>query len=228
MEKKAISISTSEAYRYLGGKGTPDEKTELELENAGKMVLNCASPRVIKRSFRIDDNSGLAVAGTPMLLEGKSIAALLNSCKDCVLFCTTIGNEIEALLRKWQIKNIAFAAMLDACASSAVESLCELVEREIYDEYKAQELYLTDRFSPGYGDFPLSVQREFCAVLDTPRKIGVCVNESGIMIPRKSVTAIIGISEHPQKHMNTGCADCRQSDGCKFRESGLTCYGQAV
>ena len=131
-------------------------------------------------------------------------------------------------MRKWQLKDIAFASMLDGCASSAVESLCNSVENKLTAEYSAQGYFVTDRFSPGYGDLPLSIQPDFCAALDTTRKIGVSVSESGIMIPRKSVTALIGFSRNPQKHFDTGCINCTMKATCKFRENGVTCYGQAI
>lgn len=223
-----ISLDINDAYRYLGGKGTPDDAECRELEAAAHAVISGVSPRAIQRSFPLRRANGLYISGTTIKLEGKAMEALLHSSHSCILLCVTIGNEIEAMLRKWQVKDIAFAALLDACASAAVENLCEQISKKLDDEYTARGLYLTDRFSPGYGDFPISIQREFCTVLDTARKIGVCVSDSGIMIPRKSISAIIGISEQPQKHMDTGCVDCRLLDGCKFREGGLTCYGQAV
>ena len=49
------------------------------------------------------------------------------------------------------------------------------------------------RFSPGYGDLPLDVQRPLFAALDVPRKIGVSLTDSLLMAPSKSVSAIIGI-----------------------------------
>ncbi len=58
----------------------------------------------------------------------------------------------------------------------------------------AQALYLTDRFSPGYGDMPLAQSGQICEVLNTGRSIGLTVSQSGILMPRKSVTAVLGIS----------------------------------
>lgn len=228
MNKYDIHIDINEAYRYMGCRGVPDNSLINDLNSAAELIKIHSRPHVIKKFCDIDRSKDLSLEGTCLKLEGKSIAALLHECKMCVIFCATIGNDIEALIRKWQIKDITFAAMLDACASSAVECLCNHVEKELSEEYSAQGYHLTDRFSPGYGDLPLSIQSDFCAVLDTCRKIGVCVSESGIMIPRKSVTAIIGISHKEQKHYITGCNDCRLMDGCNFRKNGVTCYGQVI
>lgn len=228
MEKINVNVDIHEAYRYMGCRGIIDGDTGKELQHAADLIEEHARPLFIQKICNINRTNGLSLKGTCLKLEGKAIDALLHDCEICSIFCATIGNDIEALIRKWQLKDLAFAAMLDACASSAVENLCNKVEAEMANEFGAQGLFLTDRFSPGYGDLPLSIQPDFCAVLDTSRKIGVSVSESGIMIPRKSVTAIIGISKNPQKHFNTGCCNCGLINTCKFRENGVTCYGQAI
>ena len=228
MEKSNVHVDVHEAYRYMGCRGTIDGNIEKELQTAADLIEKHARPLFIQKICNIGRSNGLSLTGTCLKLEGKAIDALLHDCEICAIFCATVGNDIEALIRKWQLKDLAFAAMLDACASSAVESLCDTVEKELADECRAQGLFLTDRFSPGYGDLPLSIQPDFCAVLDTSRKIGVNVNENCLMIPQKSVTAIIGISKNPQKHYNSGCCNCRLINTCKFRENGVTCYGQAI
>ena len=61
---------------------------------------------------------------------------------------------------------------------------------------------LRPRFSPGYGDLPLAVQREFMTLLDCAHLIGINLNESLLMSPSKSVTAIIGI--YPSNEVSEG------------------------
>lgn len=228
MKKLNIHADISEAYRYMGGVGTPDSSVKTELLRAAAMIEEIASPRFVVKLCEIDRNNGVCIIGTNLCLEGKSIAALLHDCDQCVILCATIGNEADALVRKWQVTDFSFAAMLDACASSAVESLCDNLEAELKDEYGTQGFFLTDRFSPGYGDLPLTIQPAFCAVLDTTRKIGVVVGENCMMTPWKSVTAVIGLSKNLQKHFDIGCRDCGQIESCNYRENGVTCYGRAV
>ena len=54
---------------------------------------------------------------------------------------------------------------------------------------------LVSRYSPGYGDFPLTAQRELLSLLDAPRKVGVSLTDTLLMVPSKSVSAIIGVKE---------------------------------
>ena len=72
------------------------------------------------------------------------------------------------------------------------------------------------RFSPGYGDLSLEMQRDIFRVLDCPRKIGLTLNESLLMSPSKSVTAIIGISGEEYQQEKNKCGVCQNSD-CAFR-----------
>lgn len=65
--------------------------------------------------------------------------------------------------------------------------------------------YLTGRYSPGYGDWPITVQPLVAAALDTARRAGLCVTDSNLMTPRKSVTALLGVSDHPVRGHLAGC-----------------------
>ena len=85
------------------------------------------------------------------------------------------------------------ALALDCCASAAVEELCDQIELELQGKFPG--CFFPYRFSPGYGDLPLEVQGELLHLLDAPRRVGLCANESSLLTPRKSVTAILGISE---------------------------------
>lgn len=228
MKKRIIRVDMFEAFRYMGCRGTPDGDLLKDLEKAAKLVAENALSREVLRICNIERTSGLSLKETGLILEGKAAAALLHNSEKCIIFCATLGGEIEALIRKWQLKDLAFSAMLDACANSAIENLCDDIEIELRQTYTAQGQYLTDRFSPGYGDLPITLQPAFCAALNTARLIGVSVSENSIMIPRKSVSALIGISNLPQKHRDTGCADCSVGPSCNYIRNGVTCYGQAL
>jgi len=221
-----IKVDLAEAYRYMGGRGEPDGQEKKELEKAAEMIAESSNPRSIERFFSVDrSGDGVLLSETELLLPGKAVRALLKDCRECMIFCVTIGNEPEMLIRRWEVENIAFAAALDACASSAVESLCEQEEKKAIG---SEEVFLTDRFSPGYEDLPLSLQPDFCRLLDTGRKIGVMVSGSGVMIPRKSVTALVGIADRKQKSRDSGCSACPAYGSCSYRESGVTCYGHIL
>ncbi|HZJ75421.1 MAG TPA: vitamin B12 dependent-methionine synthase activation domain-containing protein [Clostridia bacterium] len=228
MSENKMKIDISAAYNILGGQGEPDIKSRILLEEAAEEVLKVSTPRIIDRVCHIEKGNRLFLRDTFIELNGRAIKALLHACDRSLIFCATLGADVDALIRQWQVRDISFALALDACANLAVESLCDIKNDAIKIEYELNELYVTDRFSPGYGDFPLETQSSLCAALDTARKIGVFLSESNLMIPQKSITAVIGISESPQKSRNSGCLGCIKFNSCRFRERGITCYGQAI
>ena len=80
-----------------------------------------------------------------------------------------------------------------------MEALSDLFNAQIEEEAGAQGMSLRPRFSPGYGDLPLVVQKEFMTLLDCAHLIGINLNESLLMSPSKSVTAVIGMYQERKK-----------------------------
>ena len=111
--------------------------------------------------------------------------------------------------------------MTDCLASAAVEAICNELERELTK--KLPDWHFTWRFSPGYGDLPLSVQPQILDVLNAQKRAGVSCLESLLMVPSKSVTAIIGLSREPVENKRRGCSICSMAGRCDFRKRGIHC-----
>lgn len=125
------------------------------------------------------------------------------------------------LIRRLETEDMTKAVMTDFLASAAVEQVCDHV-----DELVKNELGMfnqTWRFSPGYGDLPIEIQRDFLAVLDAQKRIGLNATENNILTPRKSVTAVIGLSENEISKGRRGCASCNMRDVCQYRKRGEHC-----
>ncbi len=135
--------------------------------------------------------------------------------------CATLGADVDKLIRVTQVSNLARAVVLDSFATVAIEQVCDSAEQEIAEAFPG--LYMTFRFSPGYGDYPVSLQKYFLGELDAGRKIGLSANESYILIPAKSVTAVIGLSENPIEKRKRGCAVCNMRAECQYRRRGEHC-----
>jgi cobalamin-dependent methionine synthase I len=52
---------------------------------------------------------------------------------------------------------------------------------------------LRPRYSPGFGDVPLAVQKTFFEILECQKNLALTLNDSLIMSPEKSVTAFVGV-----------------------------------
>lgn len=94
----------------------------------------------------------------------------------------------------------------DALGSALAEQMADAAEAELRQWAAGQGRYLTGRYSPGYGDWPITVQPLVAAALDTARRAGLCVTDSNLMTPRKSVTALLGVSDHPVRGIWRGAA----------------------
>ena len=90
-------------------------------------------------------------------------------------------------------------------------------------EEREEGQFLTGRFSPGYGDYPIAVQNDLLRLLDAPRKIGLCATPTHLLTPRKSVTAVLGVAGHPVTGRRAGCANCALRERCAYRKEGKTC-----
>ena len=213
MQTQLHRIDVREALHFLGWRGTPvDAQTMAQIRaqmDAAKAVLQ---PRVTWRRLALED--GYRAAGSTFCAQGGDVRAMLDGCQEIVLMAATLGAASEQMLLRAQAKSAGEALILDAVLSAAIESVMDEQEGAMRRALSGQGLYLTDRFSPGYGDMPLEQTREICAILQADRAIGLTVARSGIMIPRKSVTCVMGISDAPVARRPTGCAACPARETC--------------
>ncbi len=130
----------------------------------------------------------------PMTASSRNLAELLKGCSQAVIFAATVGVEIDRLIFRYSRVSPARALMFQAMGAERIESLCDAFCRDMSDQLE-DGLVLTPRFSPGYGDLPLEFQRDIFYLLQCPRNIGLTLNDSLLMSPTKSVTAIMGIKK---------------------------------
>ena len=76
--------------------------------------------------------------------------------------------------------------------------------------------YPTPPFSPGYGDWDLSHQGEVLDLLDATRRMGLSLTQAGMLVPEKSITALVGISDRQEESCGQKCMRCKKTD-CPFR-----------
>lgn len=126
-------------------------------------------------------------------LPGQALSRHLQNCPKVILFAATVGLTIDRMIQRHFVTEPAIAVWLNAIGSERVEALCRLFCTELKADYAAEGLVPIERFSPGYGDLPLAFQKDIFTLLDCPRKIGVTLNQSLLMSPEKSVSALVGL-----------------------------------
>ena len=211
-----------EVLRYLGGGSHPPEELRQQAAAVAEELAAQVQPRYTYKLFPlVREESGFRLDGTDLLLSGQTAQRMLAQCGQAVLLACTLGTKLDDMIRSAQARDMARAVILDACGSALVEQGCDEAERDIAARFPG--LYLTDRFSPGYGDMPLSLQPTICGLLDTARRVGIHVTPSFLMNPSKSVTAVIGLSDKPQMARIRGCAWCVMRNTCTLRKGGKSC-----
>ena len=214
-------IDVKEALRYAGVR-EPDENALRAVRRAAEQTEQRVSPRYIYRVFDLArDGQSVSLPDAGLTLPGNLAKTMLAECENAALLLCTLGAEFDRLLRTAQARDISQALYIDACGSSYVEQGCDAAEKEIAAHHPG--LYLTDRFSPGYGDLPLDLQPGLLRALDGEKRLGVCAGPSYLLNPMKSVTAVIGLSDRPQRARIRGCACCALREGCAYRERGMRC-----
>lgn len=201
----------NEALRYLGYKGEPDTQTALLLDKAEK-AFSDITPAFCCRVLHKSECG--------MLLQGNDIRKHLSDCERVIIFAATLGAAAERLIRTAEISNMAYAVVLDAYANAFIEDYCDKCEEELHRKLQG---FFTWRYSPGYGDYPISAQADFIRILSADKQIGLTATENHILIPHKSVTAIIGVSEKGIQSQKSSCDSCNMKDTCKYRKDGQGC-----
>ncbi len=196
-----------------------------QILNGINAIQNTVEAKYLYRVFDLIKNEEgfFSLKGTSLIFKGKDAEKLFETCNSCILLAVTLGQKADMLIKKSQIRNMAEAVVLDSCASCGVENICQQINDELEEEYLNKGLYLTDRFSPGYGDMPLSLQNDICQLLETHKRIGLTTMPSLLLTPTKSITAVIGISNIPQPKRITGCLNCRLKKSCAYRKAGNSC-----
>lgn len=218
-------IDRDEAFRYMGLKGnTPPENISRIADECEELLMKSVTPAYVWKMYDISHtDGGIAVSGTELLLKGRDISEHLKDCHKCILMCATLSAGADRMIKSCEVTGMEKAVIADCLASAAAEQICNTAEAEIQQTLSDCGYYYTWRFSPGYGDLPIDIQPCFLKALDAQKRIGVTVTESYILIPRKSVTAIIGISDKNIPKGKRGCTSCNMKDRCKFRKNGTHC-----
>lgn len=209
-----IEIRIKDVYRYMGlGNSKPDYALELltdECISDFKSVVNYKACYSVVKIDVSDEGVDFGVFS----VKSKSLAKNLNGCDRVVLFAATAGTGTELQRKRAAVTTPSRALVLDAVGTASIESFCDKLCDMWSEEFEG--CFLRPRFSPGYGDLPIIMQKALLSYLDSSRKAGIVLTDSLLMIPQKSVSAIVGIG-------NAGCTlkahDCTLCDkpNCEFR-----------
>ena len=202
-------VDLREVLRYAACREMAEDVTALARE-VMLLAENSLRPQVCWREVEISVEGDTVVFPFGRA-QSQKLAQRLEGCQRAVIFAATVGLELDRLIARYGRLSPAKGLMLQALGSERIEALCDAFCEDLAREYKQTK----PLFSPGYGDLPLAFQKELFRVLECDRRIGLYLNESLLMSPSKSVTAIVrlgGAAEDCQ----SGCSACSKTD-CGFR-----------
>ena len=201
-----MKLDRAEALRYLGIRDQADPALASQVEARAQGLEGALLPRYVYRVFPLSFHGETPyLPPLQLALPGSLARTMLAGCTQAALLACTLGAEFDRELQGLQARNMAAAVILDACGSAYVEAGCQQAQADISARFP--QLYLTDRFSPGYGD----------------RRLGLYVTDSLLLNPMKSVTAILGLAPTPRPTPIRGCAVCPNRGDCAYRKGGSTC-----
>jgi len=223
---KFTKIDRKEVLRYAQAK---DEENVSELlDECIKELGDNLDNQVVYDDFYANiDEDDLNFGFTK--IKSKDLAKSFSNCKVGVVFAATIGMGIERLIEKYNKISPAKALMFNALGTERIENLCDNFAKYIANEYAKIGLMTKPRYSPGYGDVSLDVQKDIMNFLDCRKMVGITLNESLLMSPSKSVTAFIPLQDlfqmfdvveeggPSEDECTSNCATCKSHD-CAYKK----------
>lgn len=219
-----------EVLRYLGHSDqTIDEELLARIETVRAQATDQLVCRWVWETWPVKAMpDGFVLVGSGVTLPGRSMEEHLTGAVQAALLCATAGPLPDLKTRTLQRRDPVAALAWDACGIDAVELAADAAEAEVAAA-AAERGHVTGwRFSPGYGDLPLAVQPQVLAALDAERAVGVTLTDQLLMVPMKSVTAVVGLfppgAAPADGSARDRCDDCSIRDACRLRAAGTPCW----
>ena len=186
-----MKAAVNDVARYLRmGRHAPEGALAERIDELIELADGETCPARTWRRFTIENGS--VGSGELRMPISSTLARHLGTCRDVYLVCGTLGARFDAFQRRAAVRSGADALIVQAIGAALIEDLVDAIEEDIRAELALGET-LIQRYSPGFGDFPLEAQRALLTLLDAPRLAGVSLTDTLLMVPSKSVSAVIGV-----------------------------------
>jgi len=195
LQNTEVIAEEREVYRYLGytAAAQADATVQVLVREAIQQLRPLLRPQVVYDTFELQEEQDDTLSLANITIKSADLSRNLSGCTAVTVFAATIGAQVDALIRRTQRLDSVQAAVLQAAGAMFIESVCDSFNAMISEQAAHNGLTTRPRYSPGYGDVPLSVQQLIFTILPCT-KIGLSLMDTLIMAPEKSVTAFIGIA----------------------------------
>lgn len=207
-EKLMPYVDYGDILRFLHyRKKDIDPSIRQEIDEVLDMVFEKSKFLHVHKKFSITVEED-AVLLQNIVLPYRSLTELFVSCTEIYAVACTLGHDISRLIRMQMLSNPAKGVITDSCASMVTDAFAAYIQSTLG--------YTTHRFSPGYGDVPLTTQQIFAQLLEIEKNIGVHLTEANLMIPEKSIIFLVGKLCTKEEREGLSCKNCPRE--CIYRK----------
>jgi hypothetical protein len=218
-----LSLKTKEVLRRQGFRG--HSKIRPEIKNLiSELLASVKKTRLLEPAVAYEYYKVTGMSPNQVSLEGDKaiqgplLHTVFPEAKELAIVICTIGPKLEKQVTYYSKSSETLrGALLDGIGSAAVDMLVPEACRLIASEASSHGHQTSSPVSPGWPGLPLTEQWNLFELVNT-QEIGVSLTASGIMVPRKSVSMVIGIG--PQMATWTQaevCARCSLRKTCPYR-----------
>ena len=190
MELPEHPLDRADILRYAMQPRSASSPESLPLEEVLKACTGKMPCRAVWCEFPVAEHEESLDLGFAETKSG-SLRRHLSGCDRVILFAVTAGVAMDQLIRRASLRSPVQGLLTHAVGAARVEQACDDLCAELAARFAPEKL--TERFSPGYGDLPLSFQREVFRALDCGRTLELTLTDTCLMQPSKSVTALVGL-----------------------------------
>ncbi len=203
-----MEIDKSEVKRYLRISGGNDDGLDSLIDELSQKALTLLCPKSILNRFSVThEDGGIRINGTDIVFGGNLVKSVFDGCDEIFIFAATLTLQSESLLKQCFAKSTVDGIVCDSVLTAMIESYCDEIDDSICKQVAKEGKTATRRISCGYGDFPLSCQKDILDILNAPKFLGIKLNENNMMLPNKTVTAVMGV-----KKRDFDTASCMESN----------------
>ena len=198
MTREQVEPDYDEVFRYAGfAKQALADVTDTQMkelaESAVQEISAAMNCRSVYAKFPLELQEGDRITFAGKLLSSHHLTLNLHDCHSVYLFAATLGPAVDKCIQKESRINPAKAVMMQAAGAMFIEKYVDLLVEFLREQEAGEGNSLRPRYSPGFGDVPLAVQKTFFELLECQKNLALTLNDSLIMSPEKSVTAFVGV-----------------------------------
>jgi hypothetical protein len=176
-------------------------------------ALALAHPRAVYEVHETaqDDDGAITLGGGRF--TGKILARVLKASDLAAVYAVTLGPELDTEASGFAAKGDVLSSVLLDTAGTLVLATASiaLIGRIFNTEAAPRGWAVTPPFGPGQCRWDLAEQRVLFDLIVPPR-IGISLTDTFLMIPKKSVSGLLGIGKPGEISTDTPCQLCDRKD----------------